>query len=113
MIRGNKLDRLPDSIKAKLIEKILCSPDSYEDILSWLERTTGKHYSKSSVWRFAQTLRSLHGALIELGLSREAIADNAGKLEKLGAYLVRRELLNRRIEALQREIFEAKIDKGD
>ena len=108
-----KLDRLPEAVKTELIAKILSSPDSLESLSSWLEKVTGERYSKNTVWRFAQNLREVHGCLIELGLSREAIAGNAGKLEKLGAYLVRRELLNRRIEALQREIFEAKTDKGD
>jgi hypothetical protein len=33
------------------------------------------------------------------------LSANVGRLEKLGAFLVQREFLNRRIEALQKAIF--------
>jgi len=105
MERITKLDRLPEAIKTELISKILSSTDNYESIADWLKQATGTRYGKSTIGRFAQALRSVNGGLLELGLSSELVAANAGKLEKLGAYLVQRELLNRRIEALQRSIF--------
>lgn len=107
MPRTNKLDRLPTAIKTELIAKILGSTDTYESIADWLRQSTGVRYSTSTLGRFAQALRSVHGGLLELGFSSEALAANAGKLEKLGAYLVQRELLNRRIDALQKSIFGA------
>lgn len=107
MIRITKLDRLPEAVKTELMRKILGSTESYESIADWLKQATGTRYSKSTIGRFAQALRSVHGGLLELGLSSEAIAANADRLEKLGAYLVHRELINSRIEALQKSIFGA------
>ncbi|WKJ88584.1 DUF3486 family protein [Methylomonas montana] len=105
MTRSTKLDRLPGAVKTELMSRILGSTESYESIADWLKRTTGTRYSKSTIGRFAQALRSVHGGLLELGLSSKALAANAGKLERLGAYLVQRELLTRRIESLQKSIF--------
>lgn len=105
MARLTKLDRLQEAVKTELMSKILGSTESYESIADWLQQATGKRYSKSAIGRFSQTLRSVHGGLIELGFSSELLAANTGNLEKLGAYLVQRELLNRRIESLQKSIF--------
>lgn len=107
MIRLTKLDRLPEAVKTELMGKLLGSTDNYESIADWLTQATGTRYSKSTIGRFAKALRSVHGGLLELGFSSDALATNAGKLEKLGAYLVQRELLNRRIESLQKSIFGA------
>ncbi|MDX8127742.1 phage protein Gp27 family protein [Methylomonas sp. BW4-1] len=105
MARLTKLDRLPEAVKTELMSRILGSAERYESIADWLKQATGTRYSKSTIGRFAQALRSVHGGLLELGLSSEALAANSGKLEKLGAYLVQRELLTRRIESLQKSIF--------
>ncbi len=107
MARLTKLDRLPEAVKTELMSKILGSAERYESIADWLKQTTGVRYSKSTIGRFSQALRSVHGGLLELGLSSETLAANVGKLERLGAYLVQRELLNRRIESLQKSIFGA------
>lgn len=47
----------------------------------------------------------MHGGLIDLGMSPNALAAHAGQLEKLGALLIQRELLNKRIDEMQRAIF--------
>ncbi len=105
MARVTKLDRLPEALKAELIKRLLNTTDNYADIAQWLYAHCGKRYSKSSIGRFAQTLRSVHGGLLELGIPSDTLSANVGRLEKLGAYLVQREFLNRRIEALKKDIF--------
>lgn len=104
MARVTKLDRLPEALKTELIKRLLNTSENYTDIAQWLYMQCGKRYSKSSIGRFAQTLRSVHGGLLELGISSATLSANVGRLEKLGAYLVQREFLNRRIEALQKAI---------
>jgi len=102
----SKLERLPAALKAELIEKLLTTPGKYDDIAQWLYEAHGHKYSKSAICRFAQAVRLMHGGLVDLGISSATLSANAGKLEKLGTYLVQRELLNRRINALQRTIFD-------
>lgn len=102
----SKLERLPTAIKAELIEKLLTTSGKYDDIAQWLYEVHSQKYSKSAICRFAQAVRLMHGGLIDLGISSATLSANAGKLEKLGAYLVKRELLNLRIDDLQKEIFE-------
>lgn len=113
MPRVTKLDRLPEAIKTELIKRLLNSTDNYADIAQWLYQHCGKRYSKSSIGRFAQTLRSVHGGLLELGIPSETLSANVGRLEKLGAYMVQREFLNQRIEALQKAIFGEVSTIGD
>lgn len=112
MARVTKLDRLPEALKTELIQRLLNTSENYTDIAQWLYMQCGKRYSKSSIGRFAQTLRSVHGGLLELGISIADLSANVGKLEKLGAYLVQRELLNRRIDALQKAIFGESLASG-
>lgn len=102
----SKLERLPDAIKAKLIEKLLTTSGSYDDIAQWLYEVHGQKHSKSAIWRFAKAIRLMHEGLVDLDISPATLSINTGKLEKLGAYLVQRELLNRRIDALQKAIFD-------
>ncbi len=102
----SKLERLPPAVKAELIEKLLTTSGKYDDIAKWLYVTHNQKHSKSAIWRFAQAVRLMNDGLIDLGIPPTTLSANAGKLEKLGAYLVQRELLNRRINALQKSIFD-------
>jgi hypothetical protein len=102
----SKLERLPAAVKAELIEKLLTTSGNYDDIAQWLYEAHNQKHSKSAIWRFAQAVRLMHDGLLDLGISPTTLSANAGKLEKLGAYLVQRELLNRRIDALQKMIFD-------
>lgn len=101
----SKLESLPSSIKTELIEKILNGADTYEELAQWLHASHGQKHSKSAIGRFAQALKLMHGGLIDLGMSPNALAAHAGQLEKLGALLIQRELLNKRIDEMQRTIF--------
>lgn len=102
----SKLEHLAPTIKAALIEKILTTPGDYAGIALWLEEAYGEKHSKSAIGRFAQAVRSIHGGLIDLGLTPAKLAAKAGKLERLGAYLVQRRFIDRRIRALEKELFD-------
>lgn len=102
----SKLEHLPADIKAELIEKVLASPDTLDDITQWLFEVHGQRYSRSAIQRFAQALKLAHGGLVDLGIQPKVLAAHASQLEQLGVYLVQRELLNRRIDALQKVIFD-------
>ncbi|ATG89119.1 phage protein Gp27 family protein [Methylomonas koyamae] len=102
----SKLDGLPSPIKAELIAKILAASATYEELAAWLYEAHGQRHSKSAVGRFAQAVKSLHGGLVDLGMSPTVLANHAGRLEKLGALLVQRAFLDRRISALQKVIFD-------
>lgn len=101
----SKLESLPSSIKTELIEKILNGPDTYEELAQWLHASHGHRHSKSAIGRFAQAVKSMHGGLIDLGMSPSVLVTHSGQLEKLGALLVQRAFLDRRINALQKTIF--------
>jgi hypothetical protein len=102
----SKLERLPPAVKTELIDKLLTTSGKYDDIAKWLYVTHNQKHSKSAIWRFARAIRLMHEGLIDLDMPPATLSANAGKLEKLGAYLVQRELLNRRIDALQKAIFD-------
>lgn len=102
----SKLERLPPAVKAELTEKLLTTSGKYDDIAQWLYETHNQKYSRSAIWRFAQAVRLKYDGFIGLGISPATLSANASRLEKLGAYLVQRELLNRRIDALQKAIFD-------
>lgn len=102
----SKLEHLPPAIKAALIEKILSMPGQYQLIADWLLETHGVKVSRSALGRFAQAVRTIHGGLIDLGVTPAELAAKAGKLEKLGAYLVQQRFISRRIEALEKDIFD-------
>ncbi|WP_157205416.1 DUF3486 family protein [Methylomonas koyamae] len=103
----SKLEHLPADIKSALIEKVLGSPDTYNDIAQWLFEVHGQKHSRSAIQRFAQAVKLMHGGLVDLGMQPTILATHASQLEKLGAYLVQRELLNLRISTLQKAIFSA------
>ncbi len=100
----SKLDSLPASIKDELVEKIIKGADTYEDLAKWLE-SQGKIHSKSAVHRFAKSVKSMNVGLIDLGMSADVLAAHTGQLEQLGALLVQRAFLDRRINILQKAIF--------
>lgn len=79
--------------------------DTYADLTQWLDLSHGQKHSKSAIGRFAQAVKSMHGGLIDLGVSPAVLVTHSGQLEKLGALLVQREFLDRRIKSLQKAIF--------
>lgn len=101
----SKLEHLPAAIKAELIEKLLTTSSGCDEIAQWLFEVHGQKHSRSAIWRFAKAVRSTLSGLIDLGMSPATFSANAGKLEKLGGLLVQRELLNQRIDTLQKGIF--------
>lgn len=105
--RRLKLDYLPHDIKAALIAKIMANTDSFQGTAQWLLDEHGVKVSPSAVWRFAKTVQTKHGGLLELGMSTDAIGAHVGKLEALGAFLVQREVLNQRIAGLLTAILSA------
>ena len=106
----SSLDQLNPEIKSALIEKILIGQETFDDMKNWLDETQSEPYSRSAIHRFAQTIKSAYSGLVDLGMPPKVIADHTAQLEKLGIYLVQREVLNLRIDALQKSIFS---DLGD
>lgn len=102
----SSLELLPADIKSALIEKILTGVDTLDDMTQWLSEVHEQKYSKSAIHRFAQAVKLTHSGLIALGVPPKILAAHAAHFEKLGVYLVQRELLNRRIDALQKSIFD-------
>lgn len=103
----SKLESLPANIKAELVERILKESDTYEELSKWLNQSHGHIHSKSAIGKFAQAVKLMRSGLVDLGMSPATVAAKADQLEKLGALLVQRELLNKRIDEMQRAIFAA------
>lgn len=102
----SKLDYLPPAIKSALVEKILATPGQYQQIADWLLETHGVKVSRSALGRFAKAVRSIYGGLIDLGVTPSQLAANYDKLERLGGYLVQQRFIERRIKALEKDIFD-------
>lgn len=101
MPRQSALNHLPTPVHAELVSKILTNRQSnYQGITTWLEEQHGVKVSVMAVCRFAQKTLIRHYGLLDLGIPIDTIAANVKTFELLGAYLVQREVLNRRIDKL-------------
>lgn len=106
MPKLSKLEHLPPAINAALTEKILSTPGQCVAISQWLFDTHGVKMSKTTIARISKKLRSVYGGLIDLGYTPAWLAANAEKLDRLGAYLVQQRFIERRIAALEKDIFD-------
>jgi len=100
------IESLPTAIKAALFEKVLSTPGQCVAISQWMLDTYSIKISKTTIARFGKKLRSVFGGLIDLGYTPSWLAAKAEKLESLGGYLVQQRFIERRIAALDKEIFE-------